>query len=564
MRWLLLGLAVGLAPAPAQDVKGDEPLTATPPLDAAAMPMCSGDMTAPKTAAILAGYGGGGFPIRTTVPKAQAFFDNGMQLAHAFAHKAAIQAFHEAARLDPNCAMCVWGEAWAAGPTINYPIPPEDEAKLAAMVVRAQALSTHAPPKERELIAALASRYRNGGGRGPGDRAFAAAMAKLAAKYPIDDEIAVIAADAWMIPSAQSNSAANMGKAVALLEEVLKRNPDYTPAIHFYIHATEIAGYPQRAEPYADRLGTLAPAAAHLVHMPSHTYYHVGRYQDAANANVNAVALGIANAKRLGLAEPDGVWDLPYHAHNVQYGVGGALISGDAKAALALSDPLIAAAQVSKRKELGVFPQMVAGTGYFAEARYADPHKVLALREPALPYVKAYWHYARGEAAARLGDVALVRREAAAIPEHVGPERNEDASDGAGRMMRIAHRVLDGRAAMLENRPADALVSFRTAAKMQETKAFLSFSDPPAFWYPVRRDMAAALLAMGKPREALGEANATLRSTPREPVTLALKAEAEARLGQTANASTDREAALAAWHGAPALLPGRTERLAAR
>jgi tetratricopeptide (TPR) repeat protein len=564
MRWMLLAVAVGVTPALARDLKSNDTLKTTPPLDAAAMPMCSGDMTAPRTATILPGYGGGGFPIRTPVAKAQAFFDNGMQLAHAFAHKAAIQAFHEAARLDPKCAMCVWGEAWAAGPTINYPIPPEDQVKLAAMVVRARALSVNAPPKERELIAALALRYQEGGGRGAGDRAFAAAMAAMAARYPTDDEIAVIAADAWMIPSAQSNSTANIGKAVALLEKVLKRNPDYTPAIHFYIHATEIAGYPQRAESYADRLARLAPSASHLVHMPSHTYYHVGRYQDAADANVKAVALGIANAKRLGLAEPDGVWNLPYHAHNVQYGVGGALISGDAKDALALSDPLIAAAQISKRKDLGVFPQMVAGTGYFAEARYADPHKVLALPEPALPYVKAYWHYARGEAAARLGDVALIRAEAAAIPDHVGPEKPDDASDGAGRMMRIAHLVLDGRAAMLGNKPAMALAAFKAAAKMQETKAFLSFSDPPAFWYPVRRDMAAALLAMGKPKEALRETETTLEAMRKEPVTLALKAEAEAKLGQAAQAAADRNAALASWHGDRRLLPGAPVETATR
>ena len=564
MRWLLLGIAVGLAPALAQDVKNDDALKATPPLDAAAMPMCSGDMTAPKKAMILAGYGSGGFPIRTTNPRAQAFFDNGMQLAHAFAHKAAIQAFHEAARLDPNCAMCLWGEAWASGPTINYPIPSEDQVKLEAMALRAQALAVNGSPKERELTAALVLRYQEGGGKGPGDRAFATSMAALAAKYPIDDEIAVIAADAWMIPSAQNNSTANIGKAVALLEAVLRRNPDYTPAIHFYIHATEMAGYPARAEPYADRLASLAPSAAHLVHMPSHTYYHIGRYQDAVDANVKAVALGIANAKRLGLSEPDGVWDLPYHAHNVQYGVGGALISGDAKDALALSDPLIAAAQISKRKELGVFPQMVAGTGYFAEARYADPHKVLALPEPSLPYVKAYWHYARGEAAARLGDAALVRKEAGAIPQHVGPEKPDDASDGAARMMRIAHLVLDGRAAMLENKPAEALVAFKAAAKMQETKAFLSFSDPPAFWYPVRRDMAAALLAMGKPKDALREAETTLEAVPREPVTLALKAEAEAKLGQATAAKADRNTALALWHGDRAMLPGAALEVAAR
>jgi tetratricopeptide (TPR) repeat protein len=566
MRWALLAIAVAMTPALADDLKSDDVLKGTPPLDAAAMPMCGGDMAAPKTATILSGYGGGGFPIRTKVARSQAFFDNGMQLAHAFAHRAAIQAFHEAARLDPTCAMCLWGEAWAAGPTINYPIPPEDETKLAALVPRARALSADAPARERALIAALEPRYRNGGGKGAGDRAFATAMAALAARYPTDDEIAVIAADAWMIPSALSNSKANMGKAVALLEGVLRRNPNYTPAIHFYVHATEVAGYPERAEPYADRLAMLAPSAAHLVHMPSHTYYHVGRYQDAADANVKAVALGIANAKRLGLAEPDGVWDLPYHAHNVQYGVGGALLSGDGKAALALSDPLIAraGAAMPKGKDSPPFAQMVAGTGYFAEARFADPHKILNLPAPSVPYAKAYWHYARGEAAARLADAALVRKEAALIPDHVGPEKEEDASSGAANMMRIARQVLNGRAAMLDKQPARALIAFKAAAKMQETRAFLSFSDPPAFWYPVRRDMAAALLAMGEYKHALREIERTLKATPHEPVTLALKAQVETRLGQRAAAAADRGAALALWHGDRAMLPDPREQWAAR
>ncbi|HMI18093.1 MAG TPA: hypothetical protein VK533_00980 [Sphingomonas sp.] len=557
MRWMMLAVAVGLSPALAQDKAASDTLEATPPLDAA--PMCSGDMTAPRTAMILSGYGGGGFPIRTASPRAQAYFDNGMQLAHAFAHKAAIVAFHESARLDPNCAMCVWGEAWASGPTINYPITPDDAKTLAVMAARAEALAANGSEKERALITALKLRYQSGD-KASDNLGFARAMAVIARYYPQDDEIAVIAADAWMI----TGSTDNIAKAVGLLEQVLKRNPDYTPAIHFYIHATEMAGYPGRAEPYADKLASLAPSAAHLVHMPSHTYYHIGRYQDAVDANVKAVALGIANARRLGLAEPDGVWDLPYHAHNVQYGVGGALLSGDGKDALALSDPLIARAAVGKQKDKDVFPQMVAGTGYFAEARYADPHKVLALPEPTLPYVKAYWHYARGEAAARLGDAALVRKEAAAIPDHVGPEKYDDATDGAGRMMRIAHRVLDGRAAMLENKPDEALRAFKAAAKMQETKAFLGFSDPPAFWYPVRRDMAAALLAMGKPQDALREADDTLRATPKEPVTLAIKAQAEAKLGQAADAAADRKLALALWHGERRMLPDAPVEMATR
>src|SRR4051794_6348994 len=78
------------------------------------------DMVMPKKAQLLQGYGDGGFPIVTSSPEAQAFFNNGMQLAHAFAHHAAVAAMQEAQRIDPNCAMCAWGEAWADGPTINF------------------------------------------------------------------------------------------------------------------------------------------------------------------------------------------------------------------------------------------------------------------------------------------------------------------------------------------------------------------------------------------------------------------------------------------------------------
>lgn len=532
---MIAAIALGLAPAAAQApaagqdgglaTKGDAPPVTAADV-AAAAPHCSGDDATPATTRILAGYGEGGFPIRTANRRAQAFFDNGLQLGHAFAHKASIAAFEEAARLDPECAMCLWGVAWASGPTINYPIGPADQARLVGVVAKARSLAAGAPERDRALIDALALRYRDGGGTGPGDRAYARAMAALAARNPDDAEIAVLAADALMVPAAQSGKAGGMPEAVALLERVLRREPDYTPAIHFYIHATEAIGDPARAERYADRLIALAPQSSHLVHMPSHTWYHVGRYREAVGANVHAVALGKANARRLGLSEPDGVWGLPYHAHNVQYGVGAALLAGDARDALALSDPVVARA-ADGRTKADPFTQMVAGTAYFAQARFADPGAVLALREPVrYPYARAYWHYARGEAAARLNDAAGVRAEAAAIPVSLGAERASDSSDAAGRMMRIAKAVLEGRAAMIERRPNVALAAFRRAAAMQESKSFLAYADPPAFWYPVRRDVAAALLATGRNADAAREADAALRLTPKDPVTLALRARA--------------------------------------
>jgi tetratricopeptide (TPR) repeat protein len=487
------------------------------------MHMDHSDTAAPKMPMIMEGYGGGGFAITTTNPRAQAFFDNGMQLAHAFAHKAATEAMEEAVRLDPECAMCLWGQAWASGPTINFGKSEDEAAKLAELADHAAELAkAHGTDRERALIHALQLRYKNGGGGKAGDLNFARAMAGLASRYPDDDEIAVIAADAWLMTHADNAEEwkLNAGLAIPLLETVLKRNPGYTPAIHFYIHATEAAGVPALAEPYADRLAALAPRASHLVHMPSHTYYWVGRYEDAARANMRAVELGIDNAKRLGLPPPDGVWGLPYHSHNVTFGLGGALEAGDSDIALKLGRPLVTVSQA--KTAASPFSQMIAANGYYAMARFADPAEVLALPRPKLPYLEAAWHYARGEAFARQRNVEGVRNEAAAIHGVGGVLDKNDGSVQAQTMTYIARNVLIGRAAMLDHRPGEAVLAFSQAADLQESDDFTSVSDPPAWHYPIRRDLAAAMLASGDRGGAQREAKAALVYRPNDPGTLTL------------------------------------------
>ena len=75
------------------------------------------------------------------------------------------------------------------------------------------------------------------------------------------------------------------------------------------------------------------------------------------------------------------------------------------------------------------------------------------------------------------------------------------------------------------------------------------YDDPPIWWYPVRRSLAAALLAAGKPKDALREANAALARRPLDPVTLSVRGDALAVLGQNDAAAKDRLAAVARWRG---------------
>lgn len=517
----IISVAIGLlaaAPAPAQDLP-----KATPAAEQAHPEGHNHtDQTAPARPELLTGYGNGGFAVTGANAEAQAFFSSGMELAAAFAHKASIQAMEEAVRLDPACAMCHWGLAYASGPTINYGSDRADRVRLRSILDTAAKLARKTgTTRERDLIAEFRNRYRRGSNIAARDREFAREMTRLVNRFPADNTIAVLTADAMIQTLGPADYKPRALEASALLETVLARAPQDTPAIHFYIHATEIAGVPAKAEAYADALGGLAPRASHLVHMPSHTYYWVGRYQDAARVNREAVELGKANAARLGMPEPEGVWGLPYHAHNVIFGLGGALMAGDAAIGLELGRPLVD--QSEKQDKAHPVMQLLSAAGYFALARFDEPTAVLARPKPKLPYLEAAWHYARGEVLAKNGDLAGLKTEIAAIPERIAAESTPDPK-APEQMLGITRHVLIGRLAMAESRWSDAEAAFRTAAGIEETEDFMQFADPPAFWYPVRRDIAAALLAAGDKAGALVELEASLKLRPKDPVALEMQA----------------------------------------
>src|SRR5215510_10561841 len=65
------------------------------------------------------------FKVSTKSAKAQAYVNQGIRLAFGFNHAEAQRAFQAAQKLDPDCAMCAWGEAWVLGPNINAPMMPE-------------------------------------------------------------------------------------------------------------------------------------------------------------------------------------------------------------------------------------------------------------------------------------------------------------------------------------------------------------------------------------------------------------------------------------------------------
>ena len=446
--------------------------------------------------------------VTTASPQAQAYFDQGLRLLYAFNHAEAERAFREATRLDPACAACYWGVALTHGSNYNSPTDAEREQAALAAVTRARALSARATPAEQALIEALAARHSAAPGRDRAalDRAYADAMRQVARRFPEDPDAATLFADAmmnlrpWSLWTPDGQPQPGTEEIVVTLERVLVANPSHPGANHLYIHAVEASATPERAEAAADRLNGLMPGAGHMVHMPSHIYYRVGRYADAGAVNVRAVQ---ADRAYFETAAPSPIYRMMYYPHNLDFVWHAASMEGRSAEAIraardfAASTPPGMAAEMSDMETAPAAPIAVL-------VRFGRWDEIL--REPAppaaMPYVTGVWRYARGVALSATGrpeDAARELRELEAIRRTVPPERTVAGFFKTQDLLLLAAETLAGEIALRGGDASAAARHFAEAVKVQDGHWF---TEPPPWYFPVRQSLGAALLAAGRPAEA--------------------------------------------------------------
>jgi len=510
---------------------------------------------------LMAELGTHSYKITTGNPLAQRFFDQGLRLAYGFNHAESARAFRMAQKLDPNCAMCYWGEALVLGPNINMPMDPQANAPALAASNKAVGLKKQASPREQALIDALALRYSPdpAAERPKLDTAYADAMRSVAARFPNDQDIGVLYAESLMNLSPwdywEAGGAKPKGRTadlVATLERVLKANPEHPGAIHYYIHTVEASTDPKRAEPYAERLGKLMPAAGHLVHMPSHIYYRVGRYKDSLAANKQAVAVDeayIADQK------PTGVYPLAYYPHNVHFVLVSAQMAGDGDTVVSAADKLAGLVTDDIARTFAI-AQPVKVAPYFAHAQFSRPEAILAIPRPGdgLPYVESLWHYARGVAFIEKGNMDSARKEQQAIDQlrTSGDFENlKTAGIPADDVLQIASHVMQARMAQVNGKLDDAAENFEKAAALQDKLAYM---EPPYWYYPVRQSLGAVLLQKGDLDAAEQAFRASLVRAPNNGWALYGLTQVYKKRGDAQRAAAAQELLDKAWAGSRAQL----------
>lgn len=459
-------------------------------------------------APVLEGMGDHHRDITTRADQAQRFFDQGLRLTYAFNHQEALRSFKESVRLDPECAMCFWGWALVLGPNLNLPMDPSVNDQAHQAIQEAVARRDRVTPVEVALIDALAARYdaEADAPRVPLDRAYAEAMATVYEAHPDDADVATLYAASmmnvspWSYWTPDGMPREQTDEILAALEGALAIDAEHEGALHYTIHALESVD-PAAAEPAADTLRGLAPAAGHLVHMPSHIYMQMGRYADAFDVNAEA---SDADESYLSQCRAQGIYPLGYYPHNVHFQAWAAFMQGRSGESLALARKVASNVPADRAGNQWGLYQTFLSMPLFALVRFGRWQEVLV--EPLPPadlrYWSGVWHYAQGLARIHTGDVRKAKRHLRALRAlALDPQARREVvgfSHGEA-LLTIATEILAGEMAAARGRIEQALVHLEKAVRLEDG---MLYNEPPDWYYPVRHTLGAVLLEAGRPLEA--------------------------------------------------------------
>lgn len=441
--------------------------------------------------------------VTTSSERAQAFFDQGVQMMYAFTPGRAAKSFRQAQREDPACAMCYWGEAWALGPSYNGPMDADDAPEAYTKAQRARELAEESGTEvERALAEAMATRYEqehDSDARESLDSAYARQMGEVHGRFPDDTDVATLYAEALMLLEPRRGhwkiDKPSVVEIHGVLEGALATAIDHPGACHLYVHATEPTDEPERAEACAEHLGSAIPGASHIQHMPSHTYNRVGRWGDAVRANLAARRTDIR-------AEDGGAWAI-YPTHNLHMLFYAASMDGQGAVAV---------------QAAGDYAEIARGGEFYhalALLRFGRFEEILELDDrPRSPIKRGIWDFARGYAHLRLGDpdrayqhLELVRREMEEAPE------DEDFRDHTvDQLLGVVGGILEAELLRRDRgRLEEAVAVLEEAVAVEDG---MIYDEPEPLNFSARHWLGDVLLEMGRHAEAEAVFRAALEDHP--------------------------------------------------
>jgi hypothetical protein len=439
-------------------------------------------------------------------------FDRAVALLHSFEFRDAIAGFNEVLAADSTCAMAWWGIAlsrWSnpMAPMIRTQAQLDNGLAAATNAVRLAAAAT---AREQGYAGAVAELYAAAHGTNQQARveAYESAMQRVAAANPADTEAKIFHAIAITGAAKPSDKTyARQLAAGAILEELFAKQPDHPGLAHYIIHSYDVPALADKAADAARRYADIAPAAAHALHMPSHTFTRVGMWQQSVETNTRSRDVAVSTGS---IAEALHASDYMTYAY--------LQLRNDSAARDVLAGLPALEARFDPKAVTGAAPgsagvyALAAIPARYALERHAWAEAVaLTPKTTDVPYADAITHFARAIGAARLGDTTTVRASVDALAQLREKLLTMRESYWAEQVeiQRLAS------AAWLEfaaGRRDAGVWAMRQAVSREDATEKAAVTPGPIA--PAREMLADMLLAAGRRAEAVTEYRAALKREP--------------------------------------------------
>ena len=429
-------------------------------------------------------------------------FEQAVAMLHSFWFDAAEEAFTAVAEADPSCGMAQWGLAMTRwGNPFTWQLPPQPNLEAGATAARrAVELTADATEREQHFARAALALYDHPAGTDANARlrAHAAAMRTVGARFGDADPEATIFLARSIVATAPASDMEyrHQLEAAALLEPLFAEQPDHPGLAHYLIHAFDAPPIAERGLAAARAYADIAPSAPHALHMPSHIFTRLGLWDESIEIN-----------RRSAAAEP--VPDAAVHPFD--YMVYAFLQQGRNREAREIVDKAV---QLEDRYYGGVLGyNFAAMPARFALERDAWAEAArLELPTGGAPFVAAVTRFARGIGAARSGDAAAARAEAAALAS-LRDELQQQGDPYWPVVVDAQHLAASAWAEYADGRTDEALRLAARAAEVEETVEKHPVTPGPLL--PARELYADMLLDAGRYADAKQQYEKTLEHEPR-------------------------------------------------
>lgn len=421
------------------------------------------------------------FEISSDNAEAQAYFNQGFQLMYAFAKQDAARSFRQSHLSDPDCAVCYWGEAWAWGSYLNGAMTTAEAPRAYFALQQALQRIDTASEKEADMIRALSVRYVDNYDpqtRREQDEAYAAAMAKLADKYPDDLNLVTLYADSLFLLEERRGyrdmEDPNVVKLHSVLLGVLEKDIRHPGACHLLVHATESTTNPELAAPCARYLGNEIPGASHLNHMPSHTWNEMGLWHEAVRSNTKAWH----SDQKAAIGEGFAI----YPTHNLTMLYYAASMGGESAAAIQAAKDL-----AKLNRNTAMLTMALVRFGRFDEVLDVE-------QAPNGEINRSMYDFSRGYAALKTDDMETARATATALNELAETTTSSFRFHEGADIVGTLAGILSGEIAWAEGNLEAAAEAFRSAVDYYDN---LNYDEPEPLPFSPRHWLGAAYLALG-------------------------------------------------------------------